>query len=196
MLVLCPLSHIVLLLKLSHWFSIIEETGPNKRIHAVCILYVYLYRALGPDFLVCSLGLGTISENIPLQERPARQTCAGTRGLEKRVCPPMTFPHAPHFHFWDVLMAFDILFIFIFQRNSAKPKDDRKDRLQHPGPGTGSQLLESNLSGPNLKPFHPEEAGKSRRSRSCGRLAKGGLWCTHPQGPPLLAEVKLFLHLC
>lgn len=95
--------------------------------------------------MVCSLGLGTVSENIPLQEKLARQTCAGTRGLEKRVCPPMTLPHAPHFHFWDerymlVLMAFDVLFLFIFQRNSTKPKNEGKDRLQHAGPGTGSQL--------------------------------------------------------
>lgn len=123
------------------------------------------------------------------------------KGSGGRVCFPMTFPHAPHFHFWDerymfVLMTFDILFIFIFQRNSTKPKDDGKDRPQHPGPGMGPQLLSSTLSGPNLKPFHPEEAGKSRRSQSCGCLAKGGLRCTQPQGPPLLAEVKLFLRLC
>lgn len=56
------------------------------------------------------------------------------RGSGERACPPVTSPHCtarlPLWE-WEVhvcLMAFDIIFIFVFQRNSAKPKAGRKDR--------------------------------------------------------------------
>lgn len=71
------------------------------------------------------------------------QPAQRVRGKGGALLPPsLTVP--PHFHFEDgrcmfVWMAFDIFFIFIFQRNGTEPMVVRKDQLQHPGPGMGSQ---------------------------------------------------------
>lgn len=106
----------------------------------------------------------------------------------------------PHFHFGDgrclfVLMAFNIFFIFIFQRNSTKPKVDRKTGSNIEARGQSYNYFKSNLSG-STRNVLPWVEGESQRSHGWGGLANGG-----PPGPtstqtPPTGTDKALLHLC